>query len=116
MYELLALVIVALAGLAGLFFQNWLHIKERKSLLRMIMAKNLEQHEYYETMFKKEVKEVENLRSEARDERNVDKEIKDELDLEYKQEKKFLNQLEEDFPEDEVDLEKLRERLRKDKK
>ena len=113
MYELLALGIVAIAGI---LFQNWLHIKERKSLLRMIMAKNLEQHEYYENMFKKEVKEVEKLRDEARVERGVDKEIKEELDLEYKTEKKFLNQLEEDFPEDEVDLVKLRERLIKDKK
>jgi len=110
MYELLILGIVAIAAL---FFQQWLHIKERESLLNRIMANSYQEYEYYQKMFEGEVKELKNQRDEVKKEVGEDDEIKKEMDLEYEKEKEFIEGTEEDWGENEVDLEKLRERIGK---
>jgi len=109
MYELLALGIVAIAAL---FFQQWLHIKERSSLLDRIMANNYQEFNYYKKMFEGEVKELKDQRTEAKKEMGEDAEIKKEMDVEYEKEKKFIEGTEEDWSEEDVDLEKLREKLK----
>ena len=109
MYELLALGIVAIAAL---FFQQWLHIKERESLLNRIMANNYQEYEYYKKMFEGEVKELKDQRDDVKKEIGMDEEIKKEMDLEYKTEKDFLQTTEEDWTEDDVDLKELRERIK----
>ena len=111
MYELLILGTVAIAAL---FFQQWLHIKERESLLNRIMANNYQEYEYYKKMFEGEVKELKYQRDDVKKESKDDADIKKELDLEYSKEKKFLEQTEEDWSEDDIDLEKLRERIGKE--
>ena len=111
MYELLALGVVAIAAL---FFQQWLHIKERSSLLDRIMANNYQEFNYYRKMFEGEVKELKDQRTEAKKELSEDDEIKKEMDLEYKKEKEFIAGTEEDWDESEIDLKKLRTRLPKD--
>ena len=108
MYELLTLGIVAIAAL---FFQQWLHIKERESLLNRIMARDYEQFEYFQKQFKGEVEELKDLREDAREKKGVDTEIKEEMDLEYKKEKEFIDKTDEDWNEDDVDLPELRKRL-----
>ena len=111
MYELLTLGIVAIAAL---FFQEWLQRKERRELLNRIMSKDYSQFEYYQKMFREEVDELGKLRDEARDEKK--KEVDDfaEEDREYAKEKTFVEQVEEDFPVEDVDLPKLREILTKE--
>lgn len=108
MYELLALGIVAIAAL---FFQQWLHIKERSSLLDRIMANNYQEFNYYQKMFKGEVKELKDQRDEAKKEVSEDEEIKEQMDLEYKKEKEYIKKTDEDWPEEEVDLPELRKRI-----
>ena len=109
MYELLALGIVAIAAL---FFQQWLHIKERSSLLDRIMANNYQEFNYYKKMFEGEVKELKDQRTETKKELSEDAEIKKEMDVEYGKEKEFIEGTEEDWSEEDVDLEKLREKLK----
>ena len=109
MYELLALGIVAIAAL---FFQQWLHIKERSSLLDRIMANNYQEFNYYKKMFEGEVEELKEQRDTAKKEDGEDAEIKKEMDLEYEKEKEFIKGTDEDWDESEVDLEKLRERIK----
>ena len=107
--EILVLGIVAIAAL---FFQGWLHQKERKSLLNRIMAKDYEQLNYYETMFKGEVDELKDQRGVVKKETKEEKEIKEEMDLEYKAEKEFVEKSDEDWEEDEVDLPALRDKIK----
>ena len=109
--ELLALGIVAIAAS---FFQQWLHIKERESLLNRIMANSYKEYEYYQKMFEGEVKELKDQRKEAQKEKTEDDEIKEIMDVEYKKEKEFIEGTEEDWDESEVDFKKLRERIPKD--
>ena len=91
---------------------SYLFYKERKELLNRIMAKSYEQYEYFQKMFKGEVDEVKKLREDARAKAGEDEEIKSELDLEYKKEKEFIEQTEEDWPIEEVDLPELRDRIK----
>ena len=93
---------------------SYLFYKERKELLNRIMSKSYEQFEYFQKMFPGEVKEVEKLREDEREKSSEDEEIKKELDLEYAKEKEFLEKTEEDWEESEVDLPKLRERIKED--
>jgi len=97
--------------IGAIVFLCWLFYLERKSLLNRIMARNLQEYEYHDKMYEKDIKEAEKLRNEAREERDVDKEIKEEIDLKYKKEKEVLAKMEEDWSEEEVDFEKLRERI-----
>jgi len=110
MYELLALGIVAIAAL---FFQQWLHIKERSSLLDRIMSNNYQEFNYYKKMFEGEVKELKDQRDGVKKEMSEDAEIKEVMDTEYKKEKEFLDTTEEDWEEGEVDLKELRKRIDK---
>jgi len=112
MLESLDLLILGALAIAALFFQNWLHIKERESLLSRIMANSYQEYEYYQKMFEGEVKELKKQRDEAKEESREEKEIKEEMDLEYEKEKEFLEQTEEDWEEEEVDMSKLRERIK----
>ncbi len=111
MYELLALGIVAIAAL---FFQQWLHIKERSSLLDRIMANNYQEFNYYKKMFEGEVEELKDQRKEVKKESQEEKEIKEEMDLEYKKEKAFIEKTDEDWEVEEVDMPELRKRLKKE--
>ena len=108
MYELLALGVIAITAL---FFQQWLFMKERKDLLNRIMARNFEQLQYYDKMFKGEVEELKKDRNEMRKEESEDDEIKKEMDLKYEEEKKFIEQTEEDWDVNDVDLEKLKKKI-----
>jgi len=105
---------LSIVAIAALFFQNWLHMKERKSLLDRIMARDYEQFEYYQKMFKGEVKELKDQRDEVKKEISEDDEIKKEMDLTFEKEKKYLEEMKEDWDESEVDLSELRKRINKD--
>jgi len=91
---------------------SYLFYKERKSLLDRIMADSYKEYEYFQNMYKKDIKEAEKIRKDERAKAGEDEEIKKEMDIEYKKEKDFLDQLEEDFAEEEVDLPKLREQIK----
>ena len=110
-YDLLILGVVAIAAL---FFQQWLHIKERSSLLDRIMSNNYQEFNYYKKMFEGEVEELKEQRDTAKKEDGEDAEIKKEMDLEYTKEKEFMKGTEEDWDEEEIDFKKLRERIPKD--
>ena len=107
-------LILGVVAIAALFFQQWLHIKERESLLNRVMARDYEQFQYYEKMFKGEVKELKDQRDVIKEEDKEDAEIKKEMDLEYTKEREFIKGTEEDWEESEVDLEKLREKIGKE--
>ena len=109
MYELLALGIVAIGAL---MLQQWLHIKERASLLDRIMSNNYQEFNYYKKMFEGEVEELKDQRDAAKKEDSEDAEIKKEMDLDYEKEKEFIKNTDEDWDETEVDLKKLRERIK----
>ena len=101
-----------IAFMSWLFYKAWkLSKEERKELLDRIMSKNYEQFEYYQNMFQEEVEELKKMRGDAREIDEIDEEIKEEQDLEYKKEKKFLDQVDEDFNEEDVDLPELRKRI-----
>lgn len=110
--DILYFVILSVVAIAALFFQGWLNQKERKSLLNRVMAKDYEQLNYYETMFKGEVKELKDQRGITTKETQEEKEIKEEMDIEYKKEKEFVEKSDEDWEEDEVDLPALREKIK----
>lgn len=111
MYELLALGIVAIAAL---FFQQWLHIKERSSLLDRIMANNYQEFNYYRKQFEGELEELKDQRDEAKKETSEDDEIKEQMDVEYEREKEFIKNTDEDWEDEEIDYEKLRKIRDKD--
>ena len=108
MIEYMTLSIVAIVALV---LQSWLFMKERKSLLNRLMARNYEQFQYYEQMFKGEVEELKKDRDEVREEKTEDDEIKKEMDLKYKKEKKFIEGTDEDWEEEDIDFKKLREKI-----
>ena len=107
-------LILGVVAIAALFFQQWLHIKERSSLLDRIMANNYQEFNYYRKMFEGEVEELKEQRKEVKEEDKEDAEIKKEMDLEYTKEREFIKGTEEDWTEEEVDLKELRERIPKD--
>ena len=111
MYELLILGVIAIVAL---MLQQWLHIKERSSLLDRIMSNNYQEFNYYKKMFEGEVKELKDQRDEAKKEMSDEGEIKKEMDLEYGKEKKFLEETDEDWEDEDIDLEELRKRISKD--
>ena len=88
--------------------------KERSELLDRIMAKDYEQFEYFQKQFEGEVKELKEQRDAVRKKSGVDEEIKEEMDLEYKKEKEFIEKTDEDWNENEVDVPELRKRLNKE--
>ena len=99
--------------LAAIMLSFWMFYKERSKLLDRLMARDFDQYEYYEKMFKGEVKELKDQRTEAKKEMSEDAEIKEVMDTEYKKEKEFLDTTEEDWEEGEVDLKELRKRIDK---
>ena len=107
-------LILGVVAIVALFFQQWLHIKERSSLLDRIMANNYQEFNYYRKMFEGEVEELKEQRDEAKKEIGKDGEIKKKMDLEYEKEKRFVEGMDEDWNEEEVDLEELRKRIDKD--
>ena len=109
MYELLILGIVAIVAL---FFQQWLHIKERSSLLDRIMANNYQEFNYYRKMFEGEVEELKEQRDTAKKEDGEDAEIKKEIDLEYEKEKEFIKNTDEDWEGEDIDYKELRGRIK----
>ena len=89
-----------------------LFLRQQRNLLDRLMCKNYAQYEYFQKQFEGEVEELKSQRDDARVENKEDAEIKKEMDVEYGKEKKFLEQTEEDWEDEEVDLEKLRERIK----
>jgi len=114
MIECLDLLILGIVAIGALVLQNWLHIKERKSLLNRIMCKDFEQLNYYDTMFKGEVKELKEQRDEVKKEYKEGEEIKEEEGKKYEKEIAFIEGTDEDWSEEEIDLEELRKKIPKD--
>ena len=114
MLESLDLLILGVVAIGALVLQNWLHIKERKSLLNRIMARDFEQYEYYENMFKGEIKELKEQRDEVKKEYKEDAEDKKEEGKEYEKEIAFIEGTDEDWSEEEIDLEELRKKIPKE--
>lgn len=110
-YFVVTLGAVSITTIAGLIFQNWLHMKERTQLLSRIMAKSLEEYEYYEKMFKGEVKELKDRRDDLNKE---DKEIEEVVDSEYEKEAKFVEELDMGIKPEDVDLKKIRDMIGND--
>lgn len=100
--------------LGAIMLSFWMFYKERSKLLDRIMARDFEQYEYYEKMFKGEVKELKDQRKGAKKENKEDVEIKKEMDIEFKKEKEFIEGLDEDWSGEDVDVEKLREKIDKE--
>lgn len=111
----LAFVLKDIMYLGVIILLSYLFYKERKELLNRIMANSYEQYEYYQKMFKGEVEELKKERDAVREETNEDAEIKRELDLEHGTEQEFVDGMDEDWAEGEVDLPELR-RIRTRKK
>ena len=109
-----AFILKDILYLGVIFILSYLFYKERQQLLNRIMARDFEQYEYYEKMFKGEVKELKDQRDDVKKEMGEDADIKKELDLEYRKEKEFLEHTEEDWSEDDIDLKELRERIGKE--
>ena len=105
-------LILGIVAIAALFFQQWLHIKERESLLNRIMANSYQEYEYYQNMFEGEVKELKKQRDETGEEVSEDEEIKKELDVEYENEQEFIKNTDEDWEDEDIDYKKLRERIK----
>ena len=108
MYDLLILGIVAIGAIV---LQGYLFSKERAQLLSRIMAGSLEEYEYFQKQYRKDSKELDESRKNAKIEDKVDAEIKEEMDLEFKKEKEFVDKLEEDWEGEEIDHEELRRRI-----
>ena len=108
----IAFVLKDVLYLSVIALLSYLFYKERKELLSRIMADSYKEYEYFQSMYKKDIEEAEKLRKDARAEAGEDVDIKKEMDVEYKKEREFIDQLEEDFAEEEVDLEKLRKNLK----
>ena len=89
-----------------------LFLKQQRNLLDRLMSKNYEQYEYFQKQFDEEVEELKKQRADVRVENKEDAEIKKEMDVEYGKEKEFIEGTEEDWSEEDVDLEKLREKLK----
>lgn len=106
--EILALIIVGGAILwnaVSTIFNN----KERRVLLNRIMSRNYEEFKYYEEKYPEDIKEVKKMRTETRTERE---ELKEEpLDIARAEE--FEAELEEDWSPEELNLEKIKEGLKK---
>lgn len=98
--------------LAAIMLSFYLFYKERSKLLDRIMSRNYQEYEYYEKMFKGEVEELKEQRDEAKKEVSEDEEIKEQMDLEYKKEKEFIKNTDEDWEDEDIDYEKLRKRTK----
>lgn len=70
MIQFLGFGFALIVFLAFCLFQ-YFHGRERAELMRGIMAKNLQEYEYYTKKFKKDIAEVKDLREEARKERGL---------------------------------------------
>lgn len=106
------LFIAFMALLAWHVASELLNRKERKDLLNRVMSKNYQEYQYYETKYPEDVKEVVQLRDEARDSRGTtpltEENFSKPLDPEVKQ---FLESTEVDWNPEEVDVDKLKEML-----
>lgn len=109
MIEIIALMIVAIAGFAAIVFTYHLTTKERSKLLDRLMARTFQEYEYYDKIVPEEVEETRKLRDEARGKRDTEDEEAKEIDEEYAPEIKSLKNFEEQWEGEEVDLDKLRE-------
>jgi len=105
-------LILGAVAIGALVFQGWLFYRERSQLLSRIMANNYQEFNYYQKMFEGEVKELKDQRDEAKKEVGEDEEIKKEMDLEYEKEREFIKQTDEDWESEDIDYEKLRERIK----
>lgn len=103
-----AFVVIVSIGTV-LQFLNYFELKaarkERDKLLNRIMSKNYEQYEYYEKKYDKDLDEVEKLREEDHADRKEfeEQDITQPVDTKAT---KFLENLEEDWDESELDLPK----------
>jgi len=106
------LFIAFMALLAWHVTEHLLDRKERRELLNRVMSKNYQEFEYYDKKYPTDIKEMEELRDEARDARKTQP-LKD-SDFEQdipKDVAKFLDATETDWRPDEVDVDKIKEMI-----
>ncbi len=103
-----AFILKDILYLSVIVLLSYLFYKERSRLLDRIMATSYREYEYFQKQYEKDSEELDEARKVARSEGKEDDEIKEEMDLEFKKEKKFVKGLDENYEEGEVDLPKLR--------
>lgn len=115
-YLVVTLGIVSIASIGALVFQNWLHIKERKSLLNRIMTRNFDELNYYETTHKSEIKKIQDQEKKLSKEDAEAEKKENQILKDNKKEQVFLEGTELDWKPEDVDLKKLKEIMKvKDK-
>jgi hypothetical protein len=106
------LVIAFLAVFAWHIASELLNRKERKDLLNRVMSKNYQEYEYYAKKYPEDVKEVTQLREEARAVRGespmTEQDFAKPIDPDVEQ---FLASTEVDWNPEEVDVDRLKEML-----
>lgn len=102
-----ALIIFGVMAGMSILREHW-HNKEKKIMLNRCMARNYQEYEYYNKAFKGEVKEMEKLRDEARDDRQVE-EMEEEVTP--REEANILGSFDEDWDKDDIDMPKLKEKV-----
>jgi hypothetical protein len=105
----LALIIFGVMAGISVLREFW-YMKEKKSMLNRVMSRNYQEFEYYDKAFKKEVKEMGELRDEVRDSRETEK--MEEVEVTPRERLNALDGLEEDWDEDDIDMNKLIERTK----
>ncbi len=101
-----ALIIFGVMAGMSMLRELW-NRKEKKVMLDRVMARNYQEYEYYQGMFKEEVNEMKKLRDEARDTRVVEPLE----DITPKESSTLLDSLEEDWNAEDIDMEKLKEKI-----
>jgi ABC-type bacteriocin/lantibiotic exporter with double-glycine peptidase domain len=111
MWELVIISVAAIAAIVLMF--KW-SIQERSKMLNRLMSRNYQEYEYYDKIVPEEVDEIKKLREEARGIRKTEDEEAKIQDARYQAEIDQLKQFEEEWNPEEVDLEKLKENIRKE--
>lgn len=102
-------MILGLAAIAALVFQQWLHSRLVKDLNTRLMSKSLQEFKYFTEIYKNDVKRQDKALDKAIEEE--EKETED-TSAEGEAVTKFLQDVEEDFAESEVDIDKLKASMR----
>lgn len=93
------------ALLAWLIVSDFLNRHERTKLLNRLMARNYQEYEYYDKKYKGDLKEVEALRDESRDDRLSEDDVAQEaVD---KEDQRIIDAFDEDWNTNEIDKTKI---------
>lgn len=99
-------LILGLASIAGGVVLVWFFLRHQRSLLDRLQAKSLEEFKYFTETYKKDVKiknkVIEKAVEEETEDINAGNEVTD----------KFLQDIEESFDANEIDMEKLKKSIR----